>query len=140
MPTDFPIPADAAAAYEKTLRSHFGDSSPDFDLLLLGLGADGHVASLFPNAPALQERNKWVVATESPIEPLQRLSLTLPAINSSRRIYLLVTGKEKAEPFRRAAQRIINIDDCPGCGVHPRSGEPEWWVDKEATATLFKPL
>jgi 6-phosphogluconolactonase len=73
------------------------------------------------------------------VEPFQRLTLTLPVINSAKRVYFIVSGANKAEPFRRAAQRIINTDDCPACGVHPQGGEPEWWVDKDASGSLFRP-
>ncbi|HBC46485.1 MAG TPA: 6-phosphogluconolactonase [candidate division Zixibacteria bacterium] len=133
MPTSFATPAEAAAEYEKTLKSQFDSSAPHFDLALLGLGEDCHVASLFPHQPTLSEKSRWVVASISPKEPLQRLSLTFPVINRSEMIYFLVTGENKAEPLRRAlSKERIEIEDCPARGVRPVDGEIVWWVDKKA--------
>jgi 6-phosphogluconolactonase len=96
MPTGDTPEADARA-YEETLRAYFGDGPPAFDLLLLGMGADGHVASLFPGSPALAETDRWVVATESPPSSpvLERITLTFPAINAARTVLFLVAGESK---------------------------------------------
>lgn len=97
-------PHDAADAYERELREVFGDDPPAFDLLLLGLGPDGHCASLFPGAEALDERERWVVGIrEAGLEPLvPRVTLTLPALTAARAVVFLVTGEAKAEAMRRA--------------------------------------
>ncbi len=137
MPTDHDTPARAAEAYEKLLQSQFNTPWPRFDMIILGLGNDGHIASLFSNTKALHERERWVVEGEAPSEPRQRISLTMPVIESARMVFFLVSGANKAEPFRRAAQRIINIDDCPACAIRLHDGELEWWVDKEAAGALF---
>jgi len=97
MPTHYADPDDAARAYEATLRAHFGDTKPypAFDLVLLGLGDDGHIASLFPGDPALEETGRWVAPSRAPAEPRQRLTLTLPALQPNP-IWFLVAGESKA--------------------------------------------
>lgn len=97
MPTSPAEPSDAAAFYEKELMDFFGSVDPPFDVLLLGMGADGHVASLFPGSPALLERKRLVVTSEAPNPPRTRLSLTFRAINSAMAILLLIAGGEKKE-------------------------------------------
>lgn len=96
-PTGSAPDADARA-YERTLRDHFGDE-PAFDLVLLGIGEDGHVASLFPGIPALDESERWAVATEAPpSSPVrERLSLTLPVLNAGRVTLFLATGERKRD-------------------------------------------
>jgi 6-phosphogluconolactonase len=133
MPTSYANPTEAAAVYEKTLKSRFNSSAPHFDLALLGLGEDCHVASLFPHQVTLSEKSRWVVASISPKEPIQRLSLTFPIINGSRMVYFVVTGDSKAEPLLKVlSNEHINIEDCPARGVKPADGEILWWVDKKA--------
>ncbi len=93
-----------AELYESALRAAFGDASPVFDLLLLGLGPDGHCASLFPGAPELAVTDRWVVGVErAGLEPfVPRVSLTLPALTSARETLFLVIGAEKGDAVRRA--------------------------------------
>jgi len=105
IPTEGMTPEDAARAYERTLKSFYGAETLDpkrplFDVTLLGLGEDGHIASLFPGTRALSERERWVVAvTDGPPEP--RISLTYPALESSRSVLFLVAGAEKRAIFAR---------------------------------------
>ncbi|HUG88371.1 MAG TPA: 6-phosphogluconolactonase [Actinomycetota bacterium] len=96
-----PMPGETcdAEAYERTLRERFGDEVPSLDLVLLGLGEDGHTASLFPGDPALDERERWVVRVERPDHP--RLTLTLPVLGGARAAMFLVEGEAKREPLRR---------------------------------------
>ena len=101
MTTEGVTPDEAAALYESDLRTFHGAprleaSHPLFDVVLLGLGADGHTASLFPGTPALGEREKWVTAVEGE-KPEMRLTLTYPALESCRNAAFLVTGAEKRE-------------------------------------------
>ena len=98
-------PRRAAAAYEKVLRKEFGGRTPRFDLVLLGLGPDGHTASLFPGTPALAEKLRWVVSNPSPTPGERRLTLTLPVLNAGRRVDFLVAGKDKASVGRRSSGR-----------------------------------
>ena len=131
IPTEDTTPADAAMGYEKTLKSFYGaaaldPSRPLFDVALLGLGVDGHIASLFPGSRALGERERWVVAvTEGPAEP--RLSLTYPPLESSRRVLFLVEGPEK----RAIVERVRRSDDLPATKLKP-VGTLLWLVDKAA--------
>ena len=90
-------PERAAAAYEEELRG------VQLDLILLGLGPDGHVASLFPKAPSLEERERLVVSAPAQLEPfVDRVTLTLPALCAGREVVFLVTGEDKAEAVERA--------------------------------------
>ena len=97
MPTDCSIPDGAARDYETTLRSFFAGDAPQFDLVLLGLGPDGHTASLFPGSPALDERTRWVLAVTAPAEPPVRLTLTLPAPTRAAHTDFPVTGSTKTQ-------------------------------------------
>jgi 6-phosphogluconolactonase len=90
-------PEEAADEYEELLRDRFGDGPPSFDLELLGIGADGHTASLFPGEPELDERTRWVVATRRPHAWVRRVTLTLPVLNAARQAVILATGAEKAK-------------------------------------------
>ncbi len=92
-----------AAAYEEELRQVFGAGVPQIDLVLLGLGEDGHTASLFPDDPALEEQDRWVVRVERPDHP--RLTLTLPVLSAARVALFLVAGEAKREPLRRLLER-----------------------------------
>jgi len=90
-------PERAATAYDQELQG------VQLDLILLGLGPDGHVASLFPNAPSLEERDRLVVAAQAQLEPfVDRVTLTLPALCAGREVVFLVTGEDKAEAVERA--------------------------------------
>ena len=95
-------PQEGADAYERELRSFFGGTSPSFDLILLGLGSDGHTASLFPGDPACDERERWVVATPEPtMSPgHRRITLTLPVLNAAREVFFLSGEKGKEEVLR----------------------------------------
>lgn len=85
----------------------------ELDLLLLGIGEDGHTASLFPGSPALAERDRRVVPVEAPEPPVQRLTVTPPVVGAARRIVVLATGREKAEPVARALAEPDPVRDCP---------------------------
>ncbi len=108
IPTDAPDPEEAARRYERTLRGLFPDDSfPAFDLVLLGLGADGHTASLFPGGPECEERSRWCVASRAPQgspPPRERITLTLPVLNAARCSAFLVTGEDK----RGALQALLD--------------------------------
>jgi hypothetical protein len=101
-----------ARDYENTLRNYFGTDWPHFDLSLLGLGEEGHTASLFPGSPALGELARWVVAVETPADPPLRLTLTLPVIIRAAHTYVLVTGPKKATALHLpGGRRPINRGD-----------------------------
>ena len=136
-----PIPADgspdeAAARYERTLRAAndaavLSPARPLFDITLLGLGADGHTASLLPGAPVLQERERWVAAV-SHGRPEVRITMTYPAIESSRHTAFLVAGREKAAILRTIR---AGHSDAPAARVRP-VGELVWFVDRAAAGEV----
>jgi 6-phosphogluconolactonase len=132
MPTDKPNPHEAAARYEQELRHFFG-MQPNFDLILLGMGTDGHTASLFPGTPALQERTRWVTVGEAPSEPRIRLTLTLPVLNAAHTVYFVVTGEDKAQAVRRI---LIEQEPLPAALVQPEQGELIWWLDSAAATAV----
>lgn len=134
MPTEPADPHDAAAAYEHVLQAHFGAPWPQFDLVLLGLGDDGHTASLFPGSPALDEVERWVVAVTGPSEPRVRLTLTLPVITHAAVIDVIVSGRPKAEPLRQALADDADPRRCPASAVRRTDGALVWWADAAAAA------
>jgi 6-phosphogluconolactonase len=116
------------------LKGFFDSSWPRFDLVLLGIGADGHIASLFPNSSELEESERWVVASRAPVEPHDRITLTLPVLNHAAQIYFLVSGSEKAHALARVLSFPESLE-MPASRVRPR-GNITWWVD-EASAALI---
>jgi 6-phosphogluconolactonase len=125
-----------AREYEALIRSYFGDAPPRFDLLLLGMAANGHVASLFPHHPALDERTRWIAAVTVDADPPHRLTMTFPLINQAAAVWFLVAGSTKADVVRRAMQPETAVDDVPAAGVSPESGAVTWWLDAAAAAGL----
>ncbi|MCS7066702.1 MAG: 6-phosphogluconolactonase [Fimbriimonadales bacterium] len=138
MPTSLPEPEEAARQYEAHLRELFGERTrfPHFDLILLGMGEDGHTASLFPDDLALKETTRWVVPVQAPIEPRQRLTLTLPVLNAARRVWFLVTGESKRDALRRVLQPSRTEPLLPAARVKPRRGELIWWVEESLKDAL----
>jgi 6-phosphogluconolactonase len=132
VPTDRSSPQDAALAYEKVLKSFYGADSIDtgkplFEVTLLGLGEDGHTASLFPGDPALQERRHWVVAvTGARDQP--RVTLTYPALDSSAEAAFLVTGASKRDILGRVRRGDGTL---PAARIQP-AGHLHWFVDRAA--------
>ena len=131
IPTDG-TPEDAAHRYERTLQEAYGAATlnpqrPLFDVTLLGLGPDGHTASLLPGDPVLDERKRWVAAV-SPGRPEVRITMTYPVIESSRRVAFLVAGEEKAEMFSAISTGNSHV---PAARVRP-IGELFWFVDRAA--------
>ena len=129
-------PESAAQRYEQTLQRAYGaaildPARPLFDLTLLGLGADGHTASLLPGEPVLDERKRWVMAV-SHGRPEIRLTMTYPVIESSRRVAFLVTGREKATMLRTIRAGGSQV---PAARVHP-VGDLFWFVDRAAAEAL----
>jgi 6-phosphogluconolactonase len=136
MPTELPDPDVAARDYEETLRSYFTRDWPRFDLVLLGLGEEGHTASLFPGSPALEERRRWVVAVKAPVESPLRLTLTLPVLTHAANIYFLVTGSNKAHALHHVLTETPDPKNYPAAGVRLAPETVTWWVDQEAAALV----
>jgi len=133
-------PTRAAAAYERTLWKFFAVSPeggpPRFDLILLGMGDDGHTASLFPGTTALHERRRWVVAHY--VEKLQawRVTLTPVVLNAAAHVIFLVSGAGKAARLRQVLRGPYQPDVLPAQIVQPATGRLVWLVDAEAAAHL----
>jgi 6-phosphogluconolactonase len=127
-------PAEAAALYEKELGEFFG-GPPRFDLVLLGIGEDGHTASLFPGTPALDVTDRWAV--ENPVEKLNtiRLTLTIPAINAAKQVIFLVAGESKAEALKEILEGDADPHEYPAKLIQPEGG-PIWMVDQAAAQLL----
>lgn len=134
MPTHWASADAAARDYERTLRNHFVGEWPQFDLVLLGLGDDGHTASLFPGSLALAERTRWVVAVRAPVEPHVRLTLTLPALTRARAAFVVAAGAAKAEALQHVLEGAGDWIKYPAAGVRLAKGPVIWWVDREAAA------
>ena len=131
----------AAKEYEKSLRDFFRPPQgeiPSFDLILLGIGSDGHVASLFPGSEALNEQQRWVIAVYVAHLKSSRLTLTLPVLNRARQIFFLAAGREKAEIIRGLLSENASRSDLPARQVRPESGRLIFFLDKEAAGLLVQ--
>ena len=127
-------PEQAASAYEKELKAFFEDEDPPrLDLIMLGIGGDGHTASLFPNTPALDVTDRWSV--ENPVEKLDtvRLTLTVPVLNAARAVNFLVAGEDKAEALHEILEGNAEPHDYPAKLVQPSSAVL-WRVDRAAAS------
>lgn len=132
MLTDFPSPDKAAEAYEVELRRFFGDGAPALDVQLLGLGVEGHTASLFPGSPALDEHRRWVVAVTAPAEPPQRLTLTPVVLNQGFNTFFLVAGENKREILTALRSEPQNVPSkYPAGRIRPARGV-FWYLDQAA--------
>jgi 6-phosphogluconolactonase len=132
----FAMSPNADDEYEQQLREHLAwrEKGQDrLDFVLLGMGADGHTASLFPNTQPLHETEKLVrfnIARDA--HPRDRLTMTFPVINSARFVAVMVAGESKAAAIRRASQRTESLDELPILGVSPLNGELRWYLDVAA--------
>lgn len=131
----------AAALYEQTLRQFFalapGDF-PSFDLILLGLGPDGHTASLFPGTSALQEKSRLVVANWVEKFKTNRITFTLPVLNAARCVVFLVSGTDKAPALKAVLEDDAPGEQYPAKLVRPSNGKLIWMVDRAAASELSK--
>ena len=126
-----------ASLYEDELRGYFGDAEwPRLDLVMLGMGDDGHTASLFPNTSALEEQRAWAVANWVEKFDAWRVTLTAPAINRARHIIFTVTGAGKAERLAEILKGERDPTRLPSQLIEPSDGKLEWFVDKAAAASL----
>jgi len=134
-----PDAAAAADAYEKTLQKFFKlepGQFPRFDLILLGMGPDGHTASLFPGSTGLQEHSRLVIANWVEKFKTNRLSFTYPVLNAAARIAFLVSGTDKAPALHEVLESDAPGDQCPAKLVHPTDGKLIWLVDRAASSQL----
>ena len=140
IPTDGADPHEAARRYERELKSFYGAQALDparplFDVVLLGVGPDGHTASLFPGYPALEETERWVIGVpKANVEPfIPRVTLTLPALGSCREMLFEASGAAK----RQILTRVFGGEDLPANRAHS-SGETVWLADAAALPENFR--
>ncbi|TAM10542.1 MAG: 6-phosphogluconolactonase [Nevskiaceae bacterium] len=133
------MPQAAAAAYARELRRVFGSAAvPRFDLILLGVGGDGHTASLFPGTAVLYVHDAWVRAQYVEVQHEWRLTLTLPVINAARAVWVLAAGADKAAILHDLRHGPWQPEVWPLQFVNPNVGEYRWWLDAAACAGLGK--
>ncbi len=138
-------PAQAAERYEAVLRDFFGKRANTrqarFDVLLLGIGTDGHIASLFPGQSGVRETEKWVVAQHiegASVTP-DRVTLTPVALNAAANIFFVVTGEDKVPALRRIFNDPANPDELPAQAIQPTNGIVRWYLDAAAGKALHPP-
>jgi 6-phosphogluconolactonase len=132
-------PEQAAAEYEQILRVFFARQNPllpRFDLLLQGMGDDGHTASLFPGTRALYEQTRWVLENYVPKLAMWRITLTPVAINAASNVIFLVSGRSKAEPLHAVLRGPYQPEKYPAQLIRPVDGQLIWMIDEAAAALL----
>lgn len=133
-------PELAARQYDETLREFFrhrmASALPRFDLVLLGMGSDGHTASLFPGASVLREQTRWVAAHHVPSLDAWRITLTPPALNAAANVIFLVAGAEKAETVRSVLEGPEIPGQLPAQLIKPENGSLLWLLDDHAASRL----
>jgi 6-phosphogluconolactonase len=142
IPAEMKDAAAAAEAYEQTLRKFFGVEPghfPHFDLILLGLGPDGHTASLFPGTVALREKSRLVVANWVEKLKAHRITFTLPLLNAARKVMFLVSGTDKAAVLKSVLESDAPGEQFPAKLVQPDDGTVIWFVDRAAASELANP-
>jgi 6-phosphogluconolactonase len=139
IPTEGGDPEACAAQYEETLRRFFAPLEgevPSFDLILLGLGADGHTASLFPGSPALGEDHRLVLAAYVQKLDAWRLTLTPPILRGARHVIFLVCGPDKAATLQEVLEGPYDPHRLPAQLVRPEEGDLTWLLDQAAASLL----
>ena len=130
------LPSEAADRYETTLRNFFRTQPPRFDLIFLGLGEDGHTASLFPNTTILEEWDRWAKEVYLTDQNMYRVSLTAPTINQAATIAFLVCGSNKSRVLREVLSGPGRPQELPAQLIGPIAGDLLWLVDDEAAREL----
>ncbi len=140
VPTEISPPSSAAAAYQDEIRKSFGDSRsfPQFDLIYLGLGSNGHTASLFPRSPALKEMFRLVVDDFVAEVNAWRITMSAPLLNRGRTVAFLIQGQEKAQVLRDVMLGPRDPERLPAQLIAPE-GQLLWLVDKAAGALVLRP-
>lgn len=131
-------PDVAAADYDRILHEYFGETGPTFDLVLLGMGDDGHTLSLFPGTEVVHEQNAWTKAYFLTQQAMFRLTLTASIVNRASCVLFLVAGPKKAEPLHEVLEGAYNPDKYPSQVIKLEEGELVWLVDEKAAADLVK--
>jgi 6-phosphogluconolactonase len=140
IPIDTPTPEAAADTYTTTLLRALGTKNgpPVLDLVLLGLGSDGHTASLFPGKPAASVTDRWVVSSPPGVlpPPVDRVTLTFPAINSARHVTFLIADGGKATLVRDILEDRVDPRTAPAATVRPTQGQLTWLIDQATASAL----
>lgn len=135
MDTTLP-PEESAARYAALLHDYFGESGPTFDLVLLGMGDDGHTLSLFPGSPLIHEQSAWVAAPFVEKQDMYRITLTAPVVNRAAAVAFLAAGAGKARTLQAVIEGAYQPDTYPSQCIRPVAGELHWFVDQAASALL----
>ncbi len=137
MPADKPDRDAASQEYTQEMQRVFGtDGIPSFDLLQLGMGPEGHTASLFPHQASLHEQQRLVMPVNVPKPPPPRLTFTPPLLNAARHVLFLVTGSEKADALQAVLEGSYQPEEYPAQIVRPPHGEVTWMLDTAAAGKL----
>lgn len=129
-------PDRAAADYDRILHEYFGKTESTFDLVLLGMGDDGHTLSLFPGTEVVHEQTAWTKAYFLDQQNMYRLTLTAPVVNRASCVLFLVAGPKKAAPLRAVLEGEYQPDTYPAQVIKPVNGDLVWMVDAQAAADL----
>ena len=129
-------PKESAAAYELLLKQYFTDGAVSFDLVLMGIGDDGHTLSLFPGYDNIHERVKWVMAFHLAEQKMHRITLTVPIVNRASKVAFLVSGAAKATPLLHILYKEHEPDVYPAQLIQPYKERPYWFIDKAAATEL----
>ena len=129
-------PEESAVAYEKVLKEYFEGAETTFDLVLLGMGDDGHTLSLFPGTEVIHEQNAWVTAFYLPSQEMYRITLTAPIVNHAACVAFLAAGSGKAETLKHVLRGERNVDLYPSQIIQPIKGQLHWFVDEAAAALI----
>ena len=137
MPADQPDREAASYAYTIEMQRTFGTNGmPGFDLIQLGMGPEGHTASLFPHQASLHEKQRLVIPVSVPKPPPDRLTFTPPLLNAARNILFLVTGSDKADALQAVLEGEYQPEEYPAQIVHPPNGEVVWMLDRAVAAKI----
>lgn len=131
-------PEEFAQQYEQLLQKHFHQQAPQFDLILLGMGDDGHTASLFPGTEVLRETSRWVRAYYLTPQSMYRVTLTAPLINQAKNIVFMTFGANKAPALYEVLEGNRNPEQYPSQLIQPQQGEVRWLVDEAAASRLTR--
>ncbi|GEP92501.1 6-phosphogluconolactonase [Chitinophaga terrae (ex Kim and Jung 2007)] len=129
-------PDASAAEYEKTLKTYFGKEQVTFDLVLLGMGDDGHTLSLFPGLPIVHEQKAWVKAFWLEAQDMYRITLTAPVVNNSACVLFMATGAGKAITLKNVIEGTFDAEKFPSQLIRPQNGQLHWFVDEAAAGAL----
>jgi 6-phosphogluconolactonase len=135
MDTTLP-PAESAKAYEAILHKYFGEEGTTFDLVLNGMGDDGHTLSLFPHTTVIHEKKAWVTSFYLDAQQMYRITLTAPVVNRAQKVVFLTFGANKSNALFEVLKGARNVDEYPSQIIQPADGDLHWFVDEAAAAQV----